>query len=110
MALEQCADVIMKAILSDLADEQSAYRIHKWSGALPSNKIKTKLRRLNILCSVEPPHELSTFPAGIAFIKELLLQFEVLLQKLPSFLDKIWFRYEIVLLHTYITYVIRASG
>ena len=38
----QYIEALKKAILADLTDEQVVYRLHSWSGPLPSGKIKKK--------------------------------------------------------------------
>eukprot|EP01087_Luapelamoeba_hula_P014251 TRINITY_DN4150_c2_g1_i1.p1 TRINITY_DN4150_c2_g1~~TRINITY_DN4150_c2_g1_i1.p1 ORF type:complete len:1208 (+),score=202.36 TRINITY_DN4150_c2_g1_i1:114-3737(+) len=86
-------DVLRDAILSDLGDEQMIYRQHKWSGKLPTSKLKNKLTKLRSLCQTQPaPIELARTPEGNRFVLGLLLDFEVLLKRLPAFIDKVWFR------------------
>jgi hypothetical protein len=94
------------------------YRLHKWSGPLPAAKIKNKcalalflslslrclavtltvvmcnrLTKLQKLCDIKSPVELAALDKGNRFLVELLLDFEVLLKKLPRWYDKIWFWY-----------------
>lgn len=52
-----------------------------------------RLKKLRFLCDVESPIELAGLDKGNKFLVELLVEFEVLLKKLPSFFDKVWFRY-----------------
>jgi hypothetical protein len=64
--------------------------LFRWSGVLPRSEIRVRLRKLRAFCDEENP--IAQAPRGRRFILDVLLELEVVVKRLPSFFDKIWFR------------------
>lgn len=84
------AGLVVRCILSDLADEQWAWRQHKWSGEWPREKLAGAVQVVSALAAFDVAPLLAS-ETGRAALTWLISHYAALLDVLPSLADRLWF-------------------
>jgi hypothetical protein len=84
-------DALVSCLLSDLADEQWAWRQHKWSGEWPRERLAGAVTIVRTLATSESVERLFATDGGRNALIRLLSQYCALLDVLPSLADRMWF-------------------
>ena len=85
---KKLSETLSAVILSDLVDEQVAFRQRKWSGVLPKDKLPVRLGVVRSFVEFDFS-TLCGSTDGKQFLKELLVRYELLISEQPSFVDYI---------------------